>query len=271
MTISLRCSSAAGRHRRRRRYRSSRWIRCMVDNVKMSGGGAPFELRGRIENKSDALLKSDHAAGHATGLLRGRAGSDRLHRAVAGPALDFDRHSSRRGARFLQLGVDARRRARASEARSRTPSKSWPRRAKFRRPRAQRNIDLQAKTSGYAADIELLDRRLVRIFCDGGGVAGRALAGADLRQQHLRVGRHHHRVHAGVVHRLSGRRTPVDERAERAQARADPDRRRAHRVAVAAIRGAAARCGRQCDSRSALRLAGWRDGAVLHSHACSPG
>jgi len=26
--------------------------------VKMSGGGAPFELRGRIENKSDAQLKS---------------------------------------------------------------------------------------------------------------------------------------------------------------------------------------------------------------------
>ncbi len=29
-----------------------------MDNVKMSGGGAPFELRGRIENRSDALLKS---------------------------------------------------------------------------------------------------------------------------------------------------------------------------------------------------------------------
>lgn len=32
--------------------------RVQVDNLKMSGGGAPFELRGRIENKSDALLKS---------------------------------------------------------------------------------------------------------------------------------------------------------------------------------------------------------------------
>jgi hypothetical protein len=32
--------------------------RVQVDNVKLSGGGAPFELRGRIENKSDALLKS---------------------------------------------------------------------------------------------------------------------------------------------------------------------------------------------------------------------
>lgn len=29
-----------------------------VDNPKLSGSGAPFELRGRIENKSDALLKS---------------------------------------------------------------------------------------------------------------------------------------------------------------------------------------------------------------------
>ncbi|MFC4312186.1 hypothetical protein ACFPN2_24100 [Steroidobacter flavus] len=29
-----------------------------VDGVKMTGGGAPFELRGRIQNKSDALLKS---------------------------------------------------------------------------------------------------------------------------------------------------------------------------------------------------------------------
>jgi hypothetical protein len=30
----------------------------LVDGMKLSGGGAPFELRGRIENKSDALLKS---------------------------------------------------------------------------------------------------------------------------------------------------------------------------------------------------------------------
>ena len=30
----------------------------LVENAKLSGGGAPFELRGRIENKSDALLKS---------------------------------------------------------------------------------------------------------------------------------------------------------------------------------------------------------------------
>lgn len=29
-----------------------------VEDVKMTGGGAPFELRGRIENTSDALLKS---------------------------------------------------------------------------------------------------------------------------------------------------------------------------------------------------------------------
>ncbi|GFE87865.1 hypothetical protein [Steroidobacter agaridevorans] len=29
-----------------------------VDDLTMSGGGAPFELRGRIENKSEALLKS---------------------------------------------------------------------------------------------------------------------------------------------------------------------------------------------------------------------
>jgi hypothetical protein len=29
-----------------------------VGNLKMSGGGAPFELQGRIENRSDALLKS---------------------------------------------------------------------------------------------------------------------------------------------------------------------------------------------------------------------
>lgn len=29
-----------------------------VDDLKMSGGGAPFELQGRIENRSDALLKS---------------------------------------------------------------------------------------------------------------------------------------------------------------------------------------------------------------------
>jgi hypothetical protein len=29
-----------------------------VDDLKLTGGGAPFELRGRIENKSDALLKS---------------------------------------------------------------------------------------------------------------------------------------------------------------------------------------------------------------------
>lgn len=30
----------------------------LVEDLKMTGGGAPFELRGRIENKSDALLKS---------------------------------------------------------------------------------------------------------------------------------------------------------------------------------------------------------------------
>lgn len=30
----------------------------LVDNLQMTGGGAPFELRGRIENKSDVLLKS---------------------------------------------------------------------------------------------------------------------------------------------------------------------------------------------------------------------
>ena len=30
----------------------------LVTDVQMSGGGAPFELRGRIENKSDAQLKS---------------------------------------------------------------------------------------------------------------------------------------------------------------------------------------------------------------------
>lgn len=30
----------------------------VVDNLQMTGGGAPFELHGRIENKSDALLKS---------------------------------------------------------------------------------------------------------------------------------------------------------------------------------------------------------------------
>ena len=29
-----------------------------VDGVKLTGSGAPFELRGRFENKSDALLKS---------------------------------------------------------------------------------------------------------------------------------------------------------------------------------------------------------------------
>ena len=29
-----------------------------IENMKMTGGGAPFELRGRIENRSDALLKS---------------------------------------------------------------------------------------------------------------------------------------------------------------------------------------------------------------------
>lgn len=29
-----------------------------VEDVKMTGGGAPFELRGRIENRSDAQLKS---------------------------------------------------------------------------------------------------------------------------------------------------------------------------------------------------------------------
>ena len=29
-----------------------------VEDLKMTGGGAPFELRGRIENRSDALLKS---------------------------------------------------------------------------------------------------------------------------------------------------------------------------------------------------------------------
>lgn len=30
----------------------------LVENLQMTGGGAPFELRGRIENKSDVLLKS---------------------------------------------------------------------------------------------------------------------------------------------------------------------------------------------------------------------
>ncbi|MBM0105086.1 hypothetical protein JM946_10010 [Steroidobacter sp. S1-65] len=30
----------------------------VVDNLQLTGGGAPFELRGRIENKSDVLLKS---------------------------------------------------------------------------------------------------------------------------------------------------------------------------------------------------------------------
>lgn len=30
----------------------------LVDNLQLTGGGAPFELRGRIENKSDVLLKS---------------------------------------------------------------------------------------------------------------------------------------------------------------------------------------------------------------------
>lgn len=29
-----------------------------VEDLKITGGGAPFELRGRIENRSDALLKS---------------------------------------------------------------------------------------------------------------------------------------------------------------------------------------------------------------------
>jgi hypothetical protein len=29
-----------------------------IDTVQLFGSGAPFELRGRIENKSDALLKS---------------------------------------------------------------------------------------------------------------------------------------------------------------------------------------------------------------------
>lgn len=29
-----------------------------VENLKMTGGGAPFELSGRIENRSDAQLKS---------------------------------------------------------------------------------------------------------------------------------------------------------------------------------------------------------------------
>lgn len=32
--------------------------RVQVDGMKMTGGGAPFELRGRIENRSDVLLKS---------------------------------------------------------------------------------------------------------------------------------------------------------------------------------------------------------------------
>lgn len=30
----------------------------VVDNLQLTGGGAPFELGGRIENKSDALLRS---------------------------------------------------------------------------------------------------------------------------------------------------------------------------------------------------------------------
>ena len=32
--------------------------RVRIEDFKMTGGGAPFELRGRIENNSDALLKS---------------------------------------------------------------------------------------------------------------------------------------------------------------------------------------------------------------------
>lgn len=32
--------------------------RVVVDDLQLSGGGAPFELRGRIENKSAALLRS---------------------------------------------------------------------------------------------------------------------------------------------------------------------------------------------------------------------
>lgn len=30
----------------------------LMENMKLSGGGAPFELRGHIQNRSDALLKS---------------------------------------------------------------------------------------------------------------------------------------------------------------------------------------------------------------------
>ncbi len=30
----------------------------VVDNLELTGGGAPFELRGRIENKSEVLLRS---------------------------------------------------------------------------------------------------------------------------------------------------------------------------------------------------------------------
>lgn len=32
--------------------------RVVLDNLQLTGGGAPFELRGRIENKSDLVLRS---------------------------------------------------------------------------------------------------------------------------------------------------------------------------------------------------------------------
>ena len=77
--------------------------------------------------------------------------------------------------------------------------------------------------------VGLFDRRLVGIFRHGRGVARRPAARADVRQQHLRVGRDHHGVHAGAVARLSRRRPLFDAHAERATARRDPDRRRADR------------------------------------------
>ena len=73
-------------------------------------------------------------------------------------------------------------------------------------------------------------------------LARRPAARADLRQQHLRLGRDHHDLHARAVARLSGGRPLFDARAERAAARRDPDDRRADRRAAAAVRRADAGC-----------------------------
>ena len=170
---------------------------------KLTGSGAPFELRGRIDEQVGRVVEVHHFAGHSPRLATPARWIRRVARCCGRIGIGFRVRfrRSRRAISPARSGCEARRRARRG-----TPKDSFdvvaaageiaPPDRKIGPLRHHNRYPTM--TAANAAGFELFDCRMVGLLRHGRGVARRTAARADVRQQHLRVGRHHHRVHAGA-------------------------------------------------------------------------